>query len=119
MPGLATYGAGKLGIEQFVRTVQAERQLRGSRMWLAAVRPGFVDTPTVREAADYGERIYPRAPQMKEALRHGHAQDPETTARAIWSFLPPAPGTYMIDASKSPLFDPALAAKILDGRDGR
>lgn len=117
MPGLATYGAGKLGIEHWVRTVQVEQKLRGSKAWVAAVRPGFVDTPTVREAAEYGERVYPRAGQMREALNRGNAQDPETTARAIWSFLPPAPNTYLIDASTSPLFDPVLSAAIKSGRE--
>ncbi len=118
MPGLATYGAGKLGIEHWVKTVQAERKLRGTGPWIVAMRPGFVDTPTTRETAEYGTKVYPRADKMKEALQSGNAQDPETTARAIWSFLPPPPDTHLIDASTSPLFDPKMSAAIRNSRKG-
>jgi NAD(P)-dependent dehydrogenase (short-subunit alcohol dehydrogenase family) len=87
----AAYGAGKAGVEQWVRAVREERRLRGSGPWVLAVLPGGMDTPGLRAAAATDEADYPRAKALRETLDNGLMQQPEDVARAIWSVLPPDP----------------------------
>src|SRR5262249_15251810 len=51
-PGMAIYCAGKAAMEQWVRAVRAEHALRSPSPWVVAIRPGFVDTPSNRRAAE-------------------------------------------------------------------
>jgi benzil reductase ((S)-benzoin forming) len=86
----AVYGAGKAGVEQWVRTVRQERRLRGSGPWVIAILPGGMDTPGLRAAAATDDEAYPRAATLRDNLAKGLMQRPDDVARAIWSVLPPA-----------------------------
>jgi short-subunit dehydrogenase len=89
-PGLAVYGAGKAAMEQWVRTVRAEVEHRGSGPWIVAVRPGFVDTPSARKDAAASPSEFPAAPALAESLATGKGVlDADVVAREIWNALPP------------------------------
>ena len=89
--GRAVYCAAKAGIEQFVRVVARERRTRGTGPWVVAVRPGFVDSPSVRAEAELDPRDYPVAAAIRAGLAAGEALDPLDAARDIWAALPPPP----------------------------
>jgi benzil reductase ((S)-benzoin forming) len=89
--GRAVYAAAKAGIEQFVRVLARERRTRGAGPWVVAVRPGFVDSPSVRAEADLDPLTYPVATAIRAGLADGEALDPEVAARDIWAAFPPPP----------------------------
>jgi short-subunit dehydrogenase len=86
----AVYGAGKAGVEQWVRAVREERRVRGTGPWVIAILPGGMDTPGLRAAAGTPDEEYPRAAALRIALANGLIQAPEVVARSIWAALPPA-----------------------------
>jgi NAD(P)-dependent dehydrogenase (short-subunit alcohol dehydrogenase family) len=94
--GRAVYAAAKAGIEQFVRVVSRERERRGRGPWVVAVRPGFVDSPSVRAEALLDANSYPVAEALRAGLASGEADDPDVAARRIWAALPPAPGDTVL-----------------------
>lgn len=95
--GQSAYCAGKAGLEHWVRVARRERKLRGSGPWIIAIRPGFVDTPMVREAASRPVELYPAAPLIADALASGvGVLDIDTAARDIWAALPPTTDTSVL-----------------------
>jgi len=94
--GRAVYAAAKAGIEQFARVVSRERERRGCGPWVVAVRPGFVDSPSVRAEALLDPHSYPVAEALRVGLESGEADDPTDAARRIWAALPPAPGETVL-----------------------
>jgi NAD(P)-dependent dehydrogenase (short-subunit alcohol dehydrogenase family) len=94
--GRAVYAAAKAGIEQFARVVSRERERRGQGPWVVAVRPGFVDSPSVRAEALLDPNSYPVAEALRAGLESGEADDPADAARRIWAALPPAPGETVL-----------------------
>jgi short-subunit dehydrogenase len=87
-PGMAVYCAAKASMEQWVRSVREERALRGRGPWIVAVRPGFVDTPSNRRAAQLPLDQHPAVPGIVEAVRTGeHMLSAEECATAIWGAL--------------------------------
>jgi NAD(P)-dependent dehydrogenase (short-subunit alcohol dehydrogenase family) len=94
--GRAVYAAAKAGVEQFVRVVQRERDRRGRGPWVVAVRPGFVDTPSVRLEAATDTSTYPIADAIRAGLEAGEADSPDEAARRIWAALPPPPGQTVL-----------------------
>jgi benzil reductase ((S)-benzoin forming) len=89
--GRAAYGAAKAGVEQWVRVVKAERQLRGRGPWVVAIRPGSVDTETLRSDATVDPDIFPAAAFIKAAYEHGELDAPDFAAQRIWAEVPPSP----------------------------
>jgi len=88
--GNAAYCAAKAGVEMWVRVVRRELKRRGRNTWVVAVRPGFVDTPTTRLAAEQPPDTYPVGPQIKQQLETGNGVlTPEQAGRDIWAGLPP------------------------------
>jgi NAD(P)-dependent dehydrogenase (short-subunit alcohol dehydrogenase family) len=85
---MAIYGAAKASMEQWVRAVRAERELRGRGPWVVAIRPGFVDTPSNRRAAELPLDRHPAVAGIVEAVRTGeHMLSAEECARNIWGAL--------------------------------
>jgi short-subunit dehydrogenase len=105
LPGLATYCAAKTAIEHWVQVVAAERQAHGRGPWLAAVRPGGVETAPARRAAELDPEIYPRARRIKANL--SNRLDPDAAAKQIWSVLPPDPRAPVVSFAPE-LADPAF-----------
>lgn len=88
--GQATYCAAKAGLEMWVRVVRRELKSRGRRSWVAAVRPGFVDTPLTRSYAALPAEVYPAGPELQAQFATGeNVLRPEDAARQIWRALPP------------------------------
>lgn len=86
--GQSSYGAAKAGIEHWCRVIRAEVAQRGWGPWVVAVRPGLVDTPSVRATLTVDPALYPRAGAIaKNLARFG--VDPDTAAKRIWAALPP------------------------------
>lgn len=90
-PGRAGYGAAKAGMEQWVRTVRAELAERGSQNWAIALRPGAVDTPSLRADAAADESINPLSPQLRRAFAEGTVDSALVAARRMWEHIPPPP----------------------------
>ncbi len=87
-PGMAVYCAAKASMEQWVRAVRAERELRGTGPWVVAIRPGFVDTPSNRRAAQLPLDRHPAVPAIVEAVRTGENMlTSEECATNIWGAL--------------------------------
>jgi NAD(P)-dependent dehydrogenase (short-subunit alcohol dehydrogenase family) len=87
--GMAGYSAAKAAIEQWVRVAHRERATRGTGPWVAAVRPGLVDTPRTRHEARSDPRDLPNVMAYRAAFEGGEASEPLTVAREIWASLPP------------------------------
>jgi short-subunit dehydrogenase len=105
LPGLATYCAAKTAIEHWVQVVAAEREAHGRGPWLAAVRPGGVETAPARRAAELDPEIYPRAQRIKANL--SNRLDPDAAAKQIWNVLPPDPQVPVVSFAPE-LADPAF-----------
>jgi NAD(P)-dependent dehydrogenase (short-subunit alcohol dehydrogenase family) len=88
--GGSVYGAAKAGVEQWVRVVRRERARRGTGPWVVAVRPGFVDSPSLRKMAALDPHMYPISPAIREGIDNGETLTPDEAARQIWAALPPA-----------------------------
>src|SRR5262249_992480 len=87
-PGMAIYGAAKASMEQWVRAVRAERELRGRGPWVVAIRPGFVATPPNPPAAGVPVALTPASPAIVEAVRTGENMlSAEECANNIWASL--------------------------------
>jgi benzil reductase ((S)-benzoin forming) len=93
LQGAAVYGAAKATMEQWVRTVRAERKRRGTGPWVVAIRPGFVVTDEMRSSyADIDDAELERNPgalAVRDAIASGRGDSPDGVAHAIWSLLPP------------------------------
>jgi short-subunit dehydrogenase len=87
-PGLAVYGAAKAAMEQWVRSVRAERKDRGKGPWVTAIRPGFVDTPAARREAELPLDTHPGIAGIAEAVRTGNMLTADDAAANIWGALP-------------------------------
>ena len=76
-------------MEQWVRSVRAEREDRGKGPWVGAIRPGFVDTPSARRDAELDDDVYPGVPGIKEAVRTGKGMlGADEAALNIWNAIP-------------------------------
>ncbi|MDO8361915.1 MAG: SDR family NAD(P)-dependent oxidoreductase [Actinomycetota bacterium] len=88
--GRAGYGAGKAAMEQWVRAVRSELAHRGSPTWVVAIRPGAVDTPSMRSYVEVDARDNPTATAAKAAIESGEMDSAELAAARIWAAVPPA-----------------------------
>ena len=88
--GNSVYGAAKAGVEQWVRVVRRERARRGTGPWVVAVRPGFVDSPSLRKVAALDPHNYPISPAIRDGIDNGETLSPDEAGRQIWAALPPA-----------------------------
>jgi short-subunit dehydrogenase len=87
-PGMAIYCAAKASMEQWVRAVREERALLGTGPWVVAIRPGFVDTPSNRRAAELPLDRHPAVPAIVEAVKTGeHMLGADECADNIWAAL--------------------------------
>ena len=100
--GYAAYSSAKAGIEQWVRTVHAERQWRNQGPWVVGVRPGFIDTATTRAEALGDPNQVRIVPQLKRGIEVKEALDIDTAARAIWEALPPPKGEPILTFGDQP-----------------
>ncbi|HWC85258.1 MAG TPA: SDR family NAD(P)-dependent oxidoreductase [Solirubrobacteraceae bacterium] len=85
-PGWASYGAGKAAVDQWVRDVGAEQDVRGG-VELVAVAPGTVDTGMQEQIRDTAEKDFPSRQKFVDLHTGGKLAEPERVARDIWALL--------------------------------
>jgi NAD(P)-dependent dehydrogenase (short-subunit alcohol dehydrogenase family) len=85
MIGMSHYGAGKLGMEYWVRAVAEEGPRDDVRAF--AVVPFAVDTPMVREVLERPAPGQPAAALLREAAELGELASAESTADEIWRLV--------------------------------
>lgn len=85
-PGWSSYGAGKAAIDQWVRNVGAEQQMRGG-VKVLSVAPGTVATDMQAQLRDTAEEDFPKRQKFIDLHRDGDLREPDEVARDIWSLL--------------------------------
>jgi len=85
-PGWASYGAAKAAVDQWVRDVGAEQDLRGG-VELIAVGPGTVATGMQEQLRQTGEKDFPKRQKFVELHERGELADPDQVAKEIWALL--------------------------------
>jgi NADP-dependent 3-hydroxy acid dehydrogenase YdfG len=85
--GSAVYGGGKAAMEQWVRVVRSELDHRRSGTWVIAIRPGAVDTPSMRDYAEADPADNPTAVATKAALESGQIDSADVAARRMWDVI--------------------------------
>ena len=85
-PGWASYGAAKAAVDQWVRDVGAEQEIRGG-VQVVAIAPGTVDTPMQRRIRETTEAAFPQRQKFVDLHESGKLTDPEEVARKIWQLL--------------------------------
>jgi NAD(P)-dependent dehydrogenase (short-subunit alcohol dehydrogenase family) len=88
--GNASYCAAKAAVEMWVRTVRTELKRRQRDTWVMAIRPGFIDTPSVEKARKADAHSYPLGPQIARQVESRQGiMSPEEAGTGIWSMIPP------------------------------
>ncbi|MGH4026258.1 MAG: SDR family NAD(P)-dependent oxidoreductase [Pseudonocardiaceae bacterium] len=85
-PGWASYGAGKAGIDQWVRNVGAEQDQRGG-VQVLSIAPGTVDTGMQERLRETPEEDFPSRQKFLDLHQQGKLSDPEEIARQIWALV--------------------------------
>jgi len=85
--GWSAYGAGKAAVDQWVRTVGAEQELRGGRCRVLSVSPGLVATAMQLEIRATSAERFPQVGRFVEVHEKGELRDPLVVAREIWALL--------------------------------
>ncbi len=85
-PGWSSYGAAKAAVDQWVRDVGAEQEIRGGAEVLS-VAPGTVDTPMQAAIREVGDRDFSQRGKFVDLHQSGALSDPVDVARSIWDLL--------------------------------
>lgn len=85
-PGWSSYGAGKAAVDQWVRDVGAEQELRGGAQVLA-VTPGTVATGMQERLRRTSDDEFPRRQKFVDLYEQGELSAPEQVARDMWALL--------------------------------
>lgn len=99
MPGMSHYGAGKLGMEYWVRAVAAEMP---EDVRTLAIVPFAVDTPMVREVMEQPAETQPVAAILREAAEQGALASADATAAEIWRATAEAPSGAVVPVGAVP-----------------
>lgn len=84
--GWSSYGAGKAAVDQWVRNVGAEQDLRGGAR-VIAVTPGVVDTSMQEQIREISEDDFPNKQKFVDLYEQGKLRDPDEVARELWGLL--------------------------------
>lgn len=82
-PGWSSYGAGKAALNQWVRNVGAEQQLRGG-VRVCAIAPGVLDTDMQGEIRAKSAEEFPKVERFRELHEKGGLVDPAEAAEKLW-----------------------------------
>lgn len=85
-PGWSSYGASKAAVDQWVRNVGAEQDLRGG-VQVVALAPGTVDTAMQRMIRETPENDFPQRQKFVDLHEGGKLADPGDVAAKIWGLL--------------------------------
>ena len=84
--GWSSYGAGKAAMDQWVRDVGAEQELRGG-VQVVAVAPGVVETGMQEQIRETSEEDFPKREKFIELHESGQLSDPDEVAGQLWALL--------------------------------
>ena len=84
--GWSSYGAGKAAIDQWVRDVGAEQEIRGG-VRVLSVRPGTVDTGMQAKLRQATEDDFPNRQRFLDLEKSAELTDPDDVARQLWGLL--------------------------------
>jgi benzil reductase ((S)-benzoin forming) len=103
-PGWASYGAAKAAVDQWVRDVGAEQELRGG-VRLLAVAPGTVDTGMQARMRATPERDFPSRQKFFDLFEAGKLTSPDAAAKGIWAAVDDEtlPNGSVVDLRDRPL----------------
>ena len=85
-PGWSSYGAGKAAVDQWVRDVGAEQDIRGG-VRIVAVAPGTVDTGMQARIRETPEEAFPQRQKFLDMHQEGKLTDPAEVAARVWALL--------------------------------
>ncbi len=85
-PGWSAYGASKAAMDQWVRIVGAEQQIRGG-VKVFGVAPGVVDTPMQSQVRTADEVQFPSLQRFVDLHENGQLVPPEVVASWIWKLV--------------------------------
>ncbi|MDQ1393754.1 MAG: hypothetical protein QOF30_2731 [Acidimicrobiaceae bacterium] len=85
-PGWSSYGAAKAAVDQWVRNVGAEQELRGGTQVLA-VAPGTVDTGMQAQIRATAEDDFPQRQKFLDLHEAGKLTPPAQAAAKTWRLL--------------------------------
>lgn len=85
-PGWSSYGAGKAAVDQWVRDVGAEQDIRGG-VRIVAVAPGTVDTGMQARIRETPEEAFPQRQKFLDLHQEGKLTDPAKVAAQVWALL--------------------------------
>ncbi len=85
-PGWSTYGGAKAAIDQWVRDVGAEQELRGG-VRVLAVAPGTVDTDMQSMIRSTGPEDFPSRQKFLDLYEGGKLISPREVATRMWQLL--------------------------------
>lgn len=85
-PGWSSYGAGKAALNQWVKTVGAEQEERGS-IRVSAIAPGVVATGMQSQIRETPEHDFPNVARFQELHSRGSLVEPDVAARRIWKAI--------------------------------
>lgn len=86
-PGWSSYGAGKAAIDQWVRDVGAEQDLRGGGAEVLAIAPGTIDTGMQAELRATDEADFPSRQKFVDLHAAGKLTPPDEAAAKIWGLV--------------------------------
>lgn len=85
-PGWASYGAGKAALDQWVRNVGAEQDVRGG-VQVLSIAPGTVDTAMQDKLRQTSEADFPSRQKFLDLHAQGKLADPVQVAEQIWALI--------------------------------
>lgn len=85
-PGWSSYGAGKAALNQWVRYVGAEQEIRGGAR-VSAVAPGVIDTEMQSQIRQMSESDFPQVQRFRDLHERGELVAPADAARRIWEAI--------------------------------
>jgi len=85
-PGWASYGAAKAAVDQWVRDVGAEQDLRGGAR-VVSIAPGTVATDMQAQLRHTEEDDFPSRQKFIDLHEAGKLRDPDEVARDMWRLL--------------------------------
>jgi benzil reductase ((S)-benzoin forming) len=85
-PGWSAYGASKAAMDQWVRIVGAEQEIRGG-VRVFGVAPGVVDTPMQAEVRAAEQEQFPSLQRFIDLKQNDQLVAPEVVASWIWKMV--------------------------------
>ncbi|HEX2064314.1 MAG TPA: SDR family NAD(P)-dependent oxidoreductase [Acidimicrobiales bacterium] len=84
--GWSSYGAGKAALDQWVRDVGAEQDIRGG-VRVASIAPGVVETDMQQQIRETDPKDFPKHDKFVQLHESGELRDPNEVATELWTLL--------------------------------